>query len=573
VTEGTSSANPEAADGGTVASDMEGAFAMTLGPPRTFRRGHSLFLMVVAGFLIYAALFIYRTSFVIDGVRYFSLFDDAMVSMRYARNLAHGFGLVWNPGGERIEGYTNPLWVLFMSLVHLLPISQIKTSLVVQIAAAGFLVLNLYVVRRIALAVTDGIEAAALGAVVLTASYLPINNWSLQGMEVGVLVLIMSIALWWALACMRDGRLSLPLYLLLGVSTWIRPDMVVPFGAVMLFLAAVDPRNRRGHLLWGSLILLAFCAAQTAFRSWYFGDVLPNTYYLKLTGYPLMLRLSRGAYVLAEFIWSANILLFAIPFALAFKRDRRILLLLWVFTIQMLYSVYVGGDAWEYWGGSNRYICIAMPGFFVVLSYGLLRLSRLIIGAVMAGPRRAGTPTAMRTLGVFSLLVVLSMLSFNSIYGPKALAEALLIKPPLHTGNGGENQLEVEEALRLREVTAPDATIVVVRAGTIPYFADRPSIDLLGKTDRHIAHEPMRPSSPGLRRFVEFRPGHMKYDYGYSIEGEKPDVVVQLWRHPEEVQPYLRAYYRSARLQGMCLYFRKGSPLVSWEKLPAESCD
>src|SRR5207237_5759490 len=117
-----------------IASDIEGAFPMSLGPPHTLRRGHLLFLMVIAGFLIYAALFIYRTSFVIDGVRYFSLFDDAMVSMRYAKNLAHGFGLVWNPGGERIEGYTNPLWVLFMSLVHLLPIPQIKTSLFVQIA-------------------------------------------------------------------------------------------------------------------------------------------------------------------------------------------------------------------------------------------------------------------------------------------------------------------------------------------------------------------------------------------------------------------------------------------------------
>jgi hypothetical protein len=62
--------------------------------------------LLAAVFCGYATLFIYRTSFVIDGVRYFSLLDDEMISMRYARNLAHGYGLVWNPGGERIEGYT-----------------------------------------------------------------------------------------------------------------------------------------------------------------------------------------------------------------------------------------------------------------------------------------------------------------------------------------------------------------------------------------------------------------------------------------------------------------------------------
>src|ERR1700682_3186644 len=105
----------------------------------TLGRGQLWFAVTVVAFLIYAALFIYRTSFVVHGERYFSLFDDAMISMRYARNLAHGYGLVWNPGGERVEGYTNPLWVLFMAMVHFLPIAPSKTGLVIQIAAAAAL--------------------------------------------------------------------------------------------------------------------------------------------------------------------------------------------------------------------------------------------------------------------------------------------------------------------------------------------------------------------------------------------------------------------------------------------------
>jgi hypothetical protein len=40
------------------------------------------------------------------------LFDDAMISMRYARNFAEGYGLIWNPGQAPIEGYTNWLWTL-----------------------------------------------------------------------------------------------------------------------------------------------------------------------------------------------------------------------------------------------------------------------------------------------------------------------------------------------------------------------------------------------------------------------------------------------------------------------------
>ena len=45
-----------------------------------------------------SAAFIARSAFEVDGRIYFSLFDDAMISMRYGRNLAEGHGLVWNPG-------------------------------------------------------------------------------------------------------------------------------------------------------------------------------------------------------------------------------------------------------------------------------------------------------------------------------------------------------------------------------------------------------------------------------------------------------------------------------------------
>ena len=41
--------------------------------------------------------YIYRTSIGLDdGTRTFLLWDDAMVSMRYAYNLTEGDGLVWN---------------------------------------------------------------------------------------------------------------------------------------------------------------------------------------------------------------------------------------------------------------------------------------------------------------------------------------------------------------------------------------------------------------------------------------------------------------------------------------------
>ena len=42
------------------------------------------------------------------------LIDDVFISVRYARNLVDGHGLVYNVG-ERVEGYTNLLWTLLLA--------------------------------------------------------------------------------------------------------------------------------------------------------------------------------------------------------------------------------------------------------------------------------------------------------------------------------------------------------------------------------------------------------------------------------------------------------------------------
>ena len=74
------------------------------------------------GLLALAALgsyAIWQQSTVIDGVRLFYLKDDALTSLVYARHLLEGQGLVYN-AGERVEGYTNLLWVLWMAMLQAL---------------------------------------------------------------------------------------------------------------------------------------------------------------------------------------------------------------------------------------------------------------------------------------------------------------------------------------------------------------------------------------------------------------------------------------------------------------------
>ena len=59
------------------------------------------------------------------------LSDDALISFRYARRLVQGFGLSWT-GNERVEGYTDLLWVLLDAAGGWLRFGYITTALVLD---------------------------------------------------------------------------------------------------------------------------------------------------------------------------------------------------------------------------------------------------------------------------------------------------------------------------------------------------------------------------------------------------------------------------------------------------------
>src|SRR5439155_2776595 len=152
----------------------------------------ALWLPLLAAGGFYAA-FIARSSFTFQGRTYFVLFDDAMISMRYARNLADGHGLVWN-AGQHVEGYSNFLWTLWMSAIHLLGLPDRLSSLGVMVTGALLLVLNLLVVRRLCALLVPGRPLVGALGMVMTGLYYPFVFWALRGMEVGLAALLVSLA-------------------------------------------------------------------------------------------------------------------------------------------------------------------------------------------------------------------------------------------------------------------------------------------------------------------------------------------------------------------------------------------
>ncbi len=517
-----------------------------------------LFALLVMGYVYYCYTYIVATSFLIEGKTYYILFDDAMISMRYAYNLAHGLGPVWN-AGERVEGFTNPLWVGMMALLHLFPIGLDQTSLYVQILGASFLTLNLFLVKKIVEHFTDDLFAM-LAAVALTAFYAPLNSFGLLGMEVSLLALVVNAVIWLVL---KSGmKFNIWVYVLLAVSTLIRFDMAVPYVVILGVLFFVQKENRKQHVLWGVGLLVLFLGGQTLARYLYYGELLPNTYYLKIEGWNTTLKILRGLYALVQFVYFSNWALFFIPFSLfLFRRDWKITLLMLVITGQIAYSVYVGGDAWENHGGANRYIVIAMPLFFIAFSWSIVELLKK---AANSFPAKQAAEIGWRA--VFVMIFVFSILNFNALLGDwKAIERWRLSRIPDYIPG---NEKNLRTALALEKVTTPDASIAVIGAGTIPYLLpDRYAIDILGKADPYIAHQNVR-ASMGIPDIPNMRPGHMKWDYAYTIGELQPDVIVSIWEGTsEEALPYLQNYVYITIAPGVKVLLRGDSSHILWDAI------
>src|SRR5215208_414740 len=336
------------------------------------------FIVIGASFVAWASLYIYRSSVVgFDGRRYFSLMDDAMISMRYAWNLSHGSGLVWNPG-EYVEGYTNPLMTLLMSLPTLV-FDKVDAVLAVRFLGMIFILVNAYLVMSIAEHLTSGQERYRwlflILAFLCALSHYPLLYWSLMGMETGLLAVLLSLSILSALRYARDRRPAqgVLLSVTLGLAFLTRPDALIFAVPVFVYVFFTVHKSERSPRSFSFLLAMVglyalFIVAQELFRWGYYGEWLPNTYILKVSGIPLFTRIWNGVMFVAPFLKEVYVLLIVVGAGLifAFRRDK--LFLASIFVVLVCYQVWAGGDPWPYW----RILSPAVPIMLVLVVHEIL---------------------------------------------------------------------------------------------------------------------------------------------------------------------------------------------------------
>ncbi len=169
--------------------------------------------------------------------------DDAAITFSYARNLVNGDGLVPWPGGERVEGYSDPTWLLLIAAglaVRLDPFVWAK------ILGAAFGVVTVVLVGRLAgeLADEEDVPATSLAPVLLAGSA-QFAIWSASGLENGLFGMLLVAGILGLLRELRTGGAPWSALAFLAL-VWTRPEGAMYAVVALAWSALVALRDRRG---------------------------------------------------------------------------------------------------------------------------------------------------------------------------------------------------------------------------------------------------------------------------------------------------------------------------------------
>jgi arabinofuranosyltransferase len=426
------------------------------------------------------------------------ILDDAYITFRYAQNLAAGLGLAFNPG-DRVEGYTNFLWILLLGAARWLGFDPADASIALSYLSAAGTILLLFALGRRLFRDLPGGEWSSLIAPLLFAGMGAHARYVVGGLEPNFYVFLLTLGLY--LHVRRAAPVWIGITFFLAALT--RPEAVLYLGILLLFELLRSPapagfRERLTRALWIAASFAVLYGPYFLWRYLHYGFLLPNTYYAKAgAGGPLLWL--RGWRLLVNGIRDLSLelplLLAAVGAVVGRPRRYRLLLSLFVL-VTLVYFVSVGGDFLFYFG--PRFLLPAIPGLLLLVAFFWNWLEERL-------PARDAWPRLTARIA-FTLFLMVNAVWFS---WP---ARFDTIQDWASIFRGWE-----ELGRWLKTNTPPDAVIAVGAAGLIPYYSERVTIDMLGKVDAHIAHLPVR-----LGRGI---PGHEKYDLGYVLD-RRPDYLI-----------------------------------------------
>jgi len=538
-----------------------------------------------------------------DGGNFFTLFDDAMISMTYGRTLSETGELVWFPGALRVQGFTNPGWTLYIALLHELGLRGSSAALAVSLTSIFFIYGLSFLAAKIVLNVfrdsTLG-EIVGRGVAITALLLFPLTFWSVRGMEVGALSFLTMVFFWGFLrletSLTHRRWIALTQAIALAAGILIRIDICVLslIGLLAVYFLADDRSRLRKVFLADILLIFGTVGLVLLLQHHYYGEALPNTFTLKLGGYSLQDRLIRGFRAARTVSLPVTLVVTSCLMTLSEVDGRRARVVLSsgaIFLASLSYSTWVGGDAWEWNKLANRYVSVGLPFAVICIFLGLInffeqsqniRRRSLLYGffAVASVVQYYAVASDNASRGAIAVIGLSALIGYFVIKiikwmptDPREVVRHLMGLVVVSTSllglidwlaTGGTHVYDdfsvTQNAFDIGQLTSEDAVIATVWAGAPGYYSERRMIDLLGKNDREIATLPPR---------GEMYPGHNKWNYTHSILKLKPDMIFQTWRATAEDFKDFEQWGYVPRCYGLNGrgFFLTGSENIRWEKL------
>lgn len=447
--------------------------------------------------------------------------DDSFITYRYVKNFTEGHGLVFNIG-ERVEGYTCFLWVVLLSLVKKLGFNFISLSQTIGIISS---LLTLYFTFRIS---TDIFPKGrdlfynsvfSLGAVILLMSNGAFAYWTVSGMETGLFGFLVTLGIYLYFKETNSKGSGFPyssvIFLLASLT---RPEgnlifAVTILNKIIITLRSEDSKEQKSkfkslaskeNIIW-LLIYIVPALIYMIWRYTYYGFLLPNTFYAKTgssweyfrTGFDYFLDFVKtyGLY---------GILLIASFFTLRKKEwFNNYLYLVLVFYIFTLYVVVIGGDVLR----PARFFVPLMPVFYILVQEGFAQLFAIF--------EKKNSYAASSAFGAI-IILVLGFITYKPQYEQ--------IKKYSELENGLVDKMKISGTwLKTKSVEAgKPLTVAATTIGAISYYSDVILIDMLGLTDKEIAHNPQ--PIPEISANAEIGWKERNYNVNYVLS-RKPDFI------------------------------------------------
>ncbi|HVZ33626.1 MAG TPA: glycosyltransferase family 39 protein [Polyangiaceae bacterium] len=399
--------------------------------------------------------------------------DDAFISYRYAKNLAFGHSLTWNPGEAPSEGYTNLLLVLLVTpVIRFGGDPLLATRVLSGIAALGMVALIFHLVRREHTVSRATAALIALG--VFPASTTP--ELVMLGLE--TMLFASTLLLAYVLSerffeqdeskwMLRAGGVSF-------LALLLRPEAIFLPIAIVVGVTVTEWPNRERLRRVVTLLTLSFAVPLVLYllwKLWYFGSIVPNPALVKMPGHGL--TRPRGVTSVSNFVMSHGklILLASLGFPFLNARTRGPLVASLVVAAYLLFYLRVD----TLMDMNQRFLYPAFP-FLLVLTFPALATftERFLAWRQLAGIR-------------FGLGLLVYMLVF---YGNPGEA----LRRAAHWRQRETDDMQTVSALLThigielgKYPKVADVTLGNTDAGLIPYFSGARQLDMAGLVTRFIA--------------------------------------------------------------------------------------